>query len=80
MTKLSGIRQSSQLTDTQFLVLSEAAGRDSGFVVVPERLKGKAAESFEHSLIAKGLVQEVRAKAGMPVWRREGREGSPMLS
>lgn len=35
MTLLSGIRKSSHLTDAQFLVLSEAAGRDSGFVVVP---------------------------------------------
>jgi hypothetical protein len=46
-------------------------------VVVPERLKGKAAESFAHSLIAKGLVQEVRAKTGTPVWRRDGERGKP---
>lgn len=77
MTKLSGIRKSSRLTDTQFLVLSEAAGRDGGFVVVPERLKGKAAESFVLGLITKGLVEEVRAKTGMPVWRHNGERGKP---
>ena len=67
MTQLSGIRKSSHLTDAQFLVLSEAAGRDSGFVVIPEQLKGKAAQSFVRTLIGKELVREVRSKTGMPV-------------
>ena len=75
MTQLSGIRKSSHLTDAQFLVLSEAAGRDSGFVVIPEQLKGKAAQSFVRTLIGKELVREVRSKTGMPVWRRDGESG-----
>ena len=75
MTQLSGIRKSGHLTDAQFLVLSEAAGRDSGFVVIPERLKGKAAQSFVRTLIGKELVREVQAKADMPVWRRDGERG-----
>ena len=75
MTQLSGIRKSSHLTDAQFLVLSEAAGRDNGFVVIPERLKGKAAQSFVRTLIGKELVREVRSKTGMPVWRRDGETG-----
>ena len=75
MTQLSDIRKSSHLTDAQFLVLSEAAGRDSGFVVIPERLKGKAVQSFVRTLIGKELVREVQAKAGMPVWRRDGESG-----
>ena len=75
MTQLSGIRKSSHLTDAQFLVLSEAAGRDSGFIVIPERLKGKAAQSFVRTLIGKELVREVRSKTGMPVWRRNVETG-----
>ena len=75
MTQLSGIRKSSHLTDAQFLVLSEAAGRDSGFVVIPEQLKGNAAQSFVRTLIGKELVREVRSKTGMPVWRRNVETG-----
>jgi hypothetical protein len=75
MTQLNGIRKSSHLTDAQFLVLSEAAGRDSGFVVIPEQLKGKAAQSFGRTLIGKELVREVRSKTGMPVWRRNVETG-----
>jgi hypothetical protein len=75
MTQLSGIRKSSHLTDAQVLVLLEAAGRDGGFVVIPEQLKGKAAESFGRTLIGKELVREVRSKTGMPVWRRNVETG-----
>jgi Protein of unknown function (DUF3489) len=75
MTQLNGIRKPSHLTDAQFLVLSEAAGRDSGFIVIPERLKGKAAQSFVRSLIGKELVREVPFKTGMPVWRRNVESG-----
>ncbi len=75
MTQLSGIRKPGHLTDAQFLVLSEAAGRDSGFVVIPEHLKGKAAQSFVRTLIGKELVREVRSKTGMPVWRRNVETG-----
>ena len=64
MTQLNGIRKSSHLTDAQFLVLSEAAGRDSGFIVIPERLKGKAAQSFVRTLIGKELVREVPVQDG----------------
>jgi hypothetical protein len=75
MTQLSGIYKPGHLTDAQFLILSEAAGQDSGFVVIPERLKGKAAQSFVRTLIGKELVREVRSKTGMPVWRRDGESG-----
>ena len=75
MIQLNGIRKPSHLTDAQFLVLSEAAGRDSGFIVIPERLKGKAAQSFVRSLIGKELVREVPFKTGMPVWRRNVETG-----
>jgi hypothetical protein len=59
-----------KLTDAQRIVLSGAAQRDDGAGTLPERMTEKAAEKFAATLIAKGLVREVRAKADMPVWRR----------
>jgi Protein of unknown function (DUF3489) len=59
-----------KLTDTQLVTLSTAAQRDDGAVVLPDRLKGGAATKVMKPLLAKGLVKEVRAKPGMPVWRR----------
>src|SRR3977135_4658121 len=59
-----------KLTDTQLVTLSTAAQRDDGAVVLPDRLKGGAATKVVKPLLAKGLVEEVRAKPGMPVWRR----------
>ena len=57
------------LSAAQLLVLSDAAHRPDGVVVPPERLKGKAAVKVVQALIGKGLVREVRAKAGLPFWR-----------
>jgi hypothetical protein len=59
-----------KLTDTQRIVLSGAAQRDDGAVTLPERTTEKAAQKLAAALIAKGIIREVRAKADMPVWRR----------
>ena len=66
---------STKLTDVQRIVLSGAAQRDDGAATLPERTTEKAAQKLATALIQKGLVREVRAKAGMPVWSRseEGR-------
>jgi hypothetical protein len=61
---------STKLTDAQRIVLSSAAQRDDGAAAVPDRMTEKAALKLEATLIRKGLVREVRAKAGTPVWRR----------
>jgi hypothetical protein len=61
----------SKLTDTQLVALSTAAQRDDGAVVLPDRLKGGAAAKVMKPLLGKGLVKEIRAKPGMPVWRRD---------
>src|SRR6202521_2025125 len=61
----------SKLTDTQLVALSTAAQRDDGAVVLPDRLKGGAATKAMKPLLSKGLVKEIRAKPGMPVWRRD---------
>lgn len=63
-----------RLTDTQLVTLSTAAQREDGAVVLPDRLKRGAAAKVVKPLIAKGLLKEIRAKPGMPVWRRDESE------
>src|ERR1700712_4470768 len=57
-----------KLTDTQMLVLSSAAQHDEGLATRPAKLNAAAAMKVASSLIAKGLVREIRAKADAPVW------------
>ena len=59
-----------KLSDTQLVILSTACQRDDRQVLpLPSTLKGGAANKVVHSLIAKGLVAEVDAGPGDPVWR-----------
>jgi hypothetical protein len=64
-----------KLSDTQLVMLSAAAQRDDRCLTPPEKLKGVAAHKVAAKLIAAGLVKEVKAKAGMPVWRRDEQAG-----
>jgi hypothetical protein len=61
---------STKLTDAPRIILSGAAQRDDGAAMLPERMTEKAAQKLAATLIAKGFVREVRARADMPVWRR----------
>ncbi|MBG0793189.1 DUF3489 domain-containing protein [Methylocystis sp. H62] len=65
-----------KLTDGQRVVLSRAAQRDDGTANPAEILKSAAATKVVKSLIARKLMREVRAKADMPVWRRDA-QGRP---
>jgi len=60
-----------KLTDTQLVVLGTAARREDRCLAVPENLKGNSAQKVASKLLAEGLVREIRAKPGMPVWRRD---------
>jgi hypothetical protein len=64
-----------KLSDTQLVILSAAAQRDDRSLTPPEKLKGGAAHKVAMKLITAGLVKEVKAKAGMPVWRRDEQYG-----
>ena len=64
-----------KLSDTQLVILSAAAQRDDRCLTLPEKLKGAAAHKVATKLIAAGLVKEAKAKAGMPVWRRDEQDG-----
>jgi Protein of unknown function (DUF3489) len=60
-----------KLTDTQLIVLSAAAQREDRCLGAPPKLKGGAAHKFAAKLLTAGLVREIKAKPGMPAWRRD---------
>jgi hypothetical protein len=60
-----------KLSDTQLVLLSAAAQRDDSCLTATPKLKGGAAQKVADKLIAAGLVKEIKAKSGAPVWRRD---------
>ncbi len=66
-----------KLSDTQLILLSEAAKREDRALVLLDRLKGEAAKKVVKKLIDDGLVTEVPATGGLPIWRRD-EEGAPL--
>jgi hypothetical protein len=60
-----------KLTDAQLVMMSAAAQRDDRCLAAPNTMKGAALSKVSAKLIKLGLVREIRAKAGMPVWRRD---------
>jgi Protein of unknown function (DUF3489) len=71
-----------KLTDTQLIILSNAAARDDGIAVVPPKMNKTAASKVGASLVARKLMRELRSKPGMPVWRQddEGRSITLMIT
>jgi hypothetical protein len=65
-----------QLTDMQLAMLSAAAQREDRCLVAPPTLKGGAAQKVANKLIAAGLVTEIKAEAGDPIWRRDAGSGA----
>ena len=64
-----------KLTDTQLVTLSAAAQREDRCVAALPNLKGAAAQKFAAKLVAAGLVEEIKAKPGAHVWRRDDATG-----
>ena len=60
-----------KLTDTQLVLMSAAAQREDRCLVASPTLKGGAAQKVASKLISTGLVKEVKAKSGDPIWRRD---------
>jgi hypothetical protein len=58
------------LSDTQLLILSAASQRTDHAATLPANLKGSAAKKVIDRLLKQKLLQELRAKDDMPVWRR----------
>lgn len=68
-----------KLTVTQLIILSAACAReDRKLLPLPKSLKGGAATKVIDALIAKGLVEEIDALKGDPVWREDG-EGRKLM-
>ena len=65
-----------KLTDTQLMMLSKASQRDDRAVECPSNLRRGALKAVVTKLLDRGLVNEVAAKRGMPVWRQDDDEGS----
>ena len=59
-----------KLSDTQLLILSSASQRTDHAALLPANLKGGAAKKVVDRLLSEKLLQELRAKDDMPVWRR----------
>src|SRR5438477_8821206 len=59
-----------KLSDSQLLILSSASRRIDHAAVLPANLKGSAAKKVVDKLLNEKLLQELRAKDDMPVWRR----------
>jgi hypothetical protein len=60
-----------KLTETQIMMLSAAPQRTDRYLVPALNLKVAAAQKTASKLIGAGLVREIRAKAGAPIWRRD---------
>jgi hypothetical protein len=60
-----------KLTDAQLVMLSTGARRGDLCLTAPHKMKGAVLANVSEKLVKLGLVREVRAKAGMPVWRRD---------
>ncbi len=60
-----------KLTDTQLLLLSVASQRDDRALEPSPKLTGGAAGKVVAKLLTEGLVEEVRARGSIPVWRRD---------
>src|SRR5271155_918816 len=60
-----------ELTDAQLVMLSAAAQREDLCLTAPEKLKGAILTKVGEKLVKLGLVRKVRARAGLPVWRRD---------
>jgi hypothetical protein len=62
---------SAKLTENQHALLTSASRRDDRCFVLPSNLKGGAAQKVAAKLIAQGLAREIKARAGLPIWRRD---------
>ena len=56
-------------TDTQLVLLGEAAQRKDLCLAAAPTLKGATAQKVASKLISAGFVKEVKAKASDPIWR-----------
>jgi hypothetical protein len=60
-----------KLTDAQLVMMSAAAQRKDRCLSAPATIKGAALSKVTAKLTKLGLVREIEAKPGAPIWRRD---------
>ena len=66
---------STKLNDMQLVLLSAASQRDDHCVAPPAGPKRSQAQRAVAKLLDAGLMKEIRARAGAPIWRRDEETG-----
>jgi hypothetical protein len=61
-----------KLTDAQLIMMRGAAQRTDRCLSAPATIKGAALRKVAVKLAKLGLVREIEAKRGAPIWRRDG--------
>ena len=64
-----------KFNDTQLVLLSAASQRDDHCLVPPTGPKRSQAQKAIVKLLEAGIVKEISAKAGAPIWRRDEQTG-----
>ena len=64
-----------KFNDTQLVLLSAASRRDDQCLVPPAGAQRGRAQRAVAKLLEAGLLKEIRAKAGAPIWRRDEETG-----
>ena len=60
-----------KLTDAQLVMMSAAAQRKDRCLSAPATIRGAALSKVTAKLTKLGLVREIEAKPGAPIWRRD---------
>jgi hypothetical protein len=60
-----------KLTDAQLVMMSAAAERKDRYLSAPATIKGAALSKVGVKLARLGLVREIEARLGAPIWRRD---------
>lgn len=61
----------SKLTDSQLILLSRASQHEDGVLEDAGSINAGAASKVAGALLRRKLMREMRAKPGMPIWRRD---------
>jgi hypothetical protein len=69
------MNSSAKLSDTQLVILSAASQREDRCLIASKNLKGGAAQKVAAKLLDVGLAREIKARAGMAIWRRDEEAG-----
>ncbi len=64
-----------KFNDTQLVLLSAASQRDDHCLVPPAGPRRGQVQKAAAKLLEAGLLKEIRAKAGAPIWRRDDETG-----